>query len=454
MPVTSDSSRGAGLLKLDLLLRTIIENPYIPHDQEPHPKQADFLTTPEREVLYGGAGGGGKSSALLMAALQYVMFPGYAAILFRRTHADLTKSGALIERAAEWLHGTDAKWNEKKHSWSFPSGARLDFGYLDAEKDKDNYRSAEYQFVGFDELTTFPEGGPRFLFSRLRRLKDSVVPIRMRAASNPGGVGHDWVKKRFIDTEKPGRRFIPAYLADNPSLDAEEYKRSLAELDPITRAQILAGDWDAYQGGRYQADWLKKRFARQGDYYVVEGNLIGSKAVSVFQTVDHAATVKRSGKDDPDYSVISTWGVTPQRWLLWLGCERFRAEVPEVLQRLKESAKAWKPEYTVIEGGGTQKALLQFARQSGLIVREYLPGGRDKLQKAARSLVLAEQGRIYLPQMGSWVEDALGELLRFTGDERRDSHDDIVDTLAMAAEQLSHFELKAQGFAPHVIGGG
>lgn len=214
---------------------------YIPH--KPHPKQAEFLALTSREALYGGAAAGGKSDALLMAALQYVHVPGYSAILFRRTYQDLNLPGAIMARSHEWLSSTGAKWNGTDKRWTFPSGAMLSFGYLDNDRDRFRYASAEFQFIGFDELTTFPEGWYRFLFSRLRKLEGVDIPLRMRAATNPGGIGHEWVRRRFIAQPDPRRPFVPARLTDNPSIDAAEYRESLANLDATTRAQLEDGVW-------------------------------------------------------------------------------------------------------------------------------------------------------------------------------------------------------------------
>jgi hypothetical protein len=149
-----------------------------------------------------------------------------------------------MDRAKDWLSGTAARWSDKEKTWHFPSGATLSFGYLEHEDNKYRYQSSEFQFVGFDELTQFSETQYRYLFSRLRRLKSSRVPVRMRAASNPGGIGHEWVRQRFLTEKSTGDRvFVPARLDDNPHLDRQQYVASLSQLDPITKAQLLAGDW-------------------------------------------------------------------------------------------------------------------------------------------------------------------------------------------------------------------
>lgn len=232
------------------------------------PRQELFLKLEHREAFYGGAAGGGKSSALLMAALEYVNVPGYSALLLRRTFQDLSKPGALMDRAREWLSSSGARWNEQKKQWRFPSGAVVAFGYLENEADIYQYQGAEYQFIGFDELTQFTERQYTYLFSRLRRLSGQNVPLRMRSASNPGGIGAEWVQQRFIPDnwlpefgrdlaiiEKDGRAFVPAKLVDNPHLDQESYQESLSELDDVTRAQLLEGDWQVRMRGNIYPAW-------------------------------------------------------------------------------------------------------------------------------------------------------------------------------------------------------
>jgi hypothetical protein len=109
----------------------------------------------ETELLYGGAAGGGKSDALLMAALQFIQYKNYNALLLRKTYSELALPEAIMDRAFQWLEGTDAEWHAKEYRWSFPSGANLSFGYLQSENDKFRYQSSAFQFIGFDELTEF-----------------------------------------------------------------------------------------------------------------------------------------------------------------------------------------------------------------------------------------------------------------------------------------------------------
>jgi hypothetical protein len=233
--------QAAELVAIDTILQRSTRRSYVPH--KPHPKQEEFLDLTSLEALYGGAAGGGKSDALLMAALKYVHVPGYTALILRRTYADLALPDAIMARAKAWLAPTDAVWNESAKRFTFPSGAVLQFGYLDTDKDRYRYQGGAYQFIAFDELTQFPEAWYRYLFSRLRRLKGADVPVRVRGATNPGGIGHEWVRRRFIASDDPERPFVSALIDDNPSLDAEEYRQALSVLDSTTRRQLEEGLW-------------------------------------------------------------------------------------------------------------------------------------------------------------------------------------------------------------------
>lgn len=275
---------------------------YIPH--KPHPRQAAFLACTELEALYGGAAGGGKSDALLMAALQYVHVPGYTALLLRRTYADLAQPGAIMERARTWLAGTSATWNEQRKQFRFPSGALLQFGYMETANDRFRYQGTEYQFVGWDELTQFPEQPYQYMFSRLRKLASVDIPLRVRAGTNPGGIGHEWVRRRFIDPGHRDRPFIPALIDDNPSLDANAYRLSLAQLDAATRAQLEKGVWirDA-EGLVYHYD--------EGRNAIAEAPVCNHKvlALDFGSTAPTSFNVLGWRDNDPTVYVLGSWKI-------------------------------------------------------------------------------------------------------------------------------------------------
>lgn len=230
---------------------------------DPTPKQRAFLLMNDcKEILYGGSAGGGKSVAQLMAALQFVDIPGYSAILFRKTYADLSLPGALIDMSKQWLmpfvESKEVKWSEKEKQYVFPSGATLNFGYLESDNDCYRYQGAEFQFIGMDEVTHISPTNYRYLFSRLRKPKTLQVPLRFRATANPGGqFGEYYYQRFFVEGPEKGRIFIPAGLDDNPYLDAEAYRESLNELDPVERERLLNGNWEIKaQGDMFSRHWF------------------------------------------------------------------------------------------------------------------------------------------------------------------------------------------------------
>lgn len=256
---------------VDEVMPNVHGNPFIPH--WPHPKQALFLSlrSPSMEdvleALYGGAAGGGKSDALLMAAAQYAWTNGeFHGILFRRTHTDLAQPGALMDRALEWWLPAGVHWDGTNKLFTFPSGAKVALAYLKNPSDHLRYQGAEYHFTGWDELTQFLEA--QYLYvgrSRVRRAAGSSIPLRTLSASNPGGVGHNWVKRRFVgghDLEtgrevQPKHLYLPATIQDNPSLDQRAYMRTLMHLHPTVREQLLRGDWSARDPGDYfRREWF------------------------------------------------------------------------------------------------------------------------------------------------------------------------------------------------------
>lgn len=424
--VAEANPKDAALAELAALL-TPRTNKYIPW--QPSETQTAFLLLDCREALYGGAAGGGKSVALLTAALQYVDVPGYHALLLRRTFAALEKPGALIDLAHEWLRGTDATWNQQRKQWTFPSGATLSFGYLDTEGDKYQYQGAAYAFIGFDELTQFTRTQYTYLFSRCRKTTDLEIPLRVRAASNPGGEGHAWVYERFfVEGRAKGRVFIPAKLADNPHLDAASYREMLAELSPVERRQLEEGDWRAVVAG----DWFKAEW-----WLYVDPHALPNVRRRV-RYWDTASTKPSQRNRDPDYYVGVLMSENSGIYYLE-EVERFRLGPAEAEARLAAVANRDGPDVEVWmaqEPGSQSEALIQtYARTifKGLTFRGDRQTG-DKVQRA-KPLSAGVHNKVVKLVRGSWNRDFTDEAEAFFNPT---VHDDQVDAASGAHQKLSN----------------
>lgn len=405
---------------------TVLNNPFIPHT--PTVRQAYFLSRMELEAFYGGAGGGGKSDALLMAALQFVHVPGYAAMLLRKTFKDLQQPNALMPRAMNWLGATSATMRDGGKEWVFPSGAVLKFGYLDTKLDKYQYQSAEFQFIGFDELTHFQEDDYRYMFSRLRRLKGVEIPIRMRSASNPGGVGHEWVKRRMIiEGRENGRIFVKARIPDNPHLDANAYHEALSHLDPVTRKQIEDGDWSIRRdGGMFRREWF-------GD---PQENVPMCFIKDLTRYWDLAAT-SEDESDDPDWTAGALLGRHDGRWWV-LDVRRFRETPATTESIIRQTANMDGPGVRIRmeqEGGASGKSLIShYARNvlSGFDFKGW-PALKDKVTRAG-PFSAATENRLVSLARGQWNSAFLDEVEAFPTEG---VHDDQVDACTGAMAVIS-----------------
>jgi hypothetical protein len=265
----------------------------VPTDQKyifyPNPgPQTSFLAASEQEVLYGGAAGGGKSYSLVADPVRYFENPDFKGLLLRRTTEELRELISISHKLYPALFGKKVHWVERDKTWYHESGATFWMSYLERDQDAMRYQGQAFSWIGFDELTQWSTPYAwNYLRSRLRTTTSSGLPLAMRATSNPGGPGHQWVKKMFVDPASPGksfwatdietgeiltwpeghskagqplfkRKFIPATLFDNPYLATDgNYEANLLSLPENERKRLLYGDWDVAEGAAF-SEWNRK----------------------------------------------------------------------------------------------------------------------------------------------------------------------------------------------------
>ena len=236
----------------------------------PHRVQEQFFRLPFEifEALYGGAAGGGKSESLVILPLAYRWHehPKFKGILLRRTMPELERE--IIPRSRNWYGPSGAEYNETKKVWKWPSGATMWFGHAEQESSIRKYDGVEYNYIAWDEATSFLPSQYEYLFSRARSSTPDLPSI-IRAATNPGGIGHEYFRRRFVEPFRLGfktlkytvkvhgelkvkyRIFIPCLGKDNPHLlrNTPEYLANLALItNEAERKAKLDGDWWTFEG--------------------------------------------------------------------------------------------------------------------------------------------------------------------------------------------------------------
>lgn len=366
----------------------------VPQDVEiifqPNPgPQTAFLAAVEREVMYGGSAGGGKSYGLLADPLRYFDHKDFNGLILRRTNDELReliwKSQELYPKAFP-----GAKWSEKKSQWTFPSGARLWLTYLERDEDVLRYQGQAFSYIGIDELTQYATPFAwNYMRSRLRTTAEDL-PLYMRATTNPGGPGHAWVKKMFIDPAPPNtafaatdidtgkplvypeghekagqplfmRKFIPASLYDNPHLMKDSsYEAGLLSLPEMQRRQLLEGDWTIAEGAAFPefrhsvhvidpfdipADW--RRF-RSCDYGYSSYSAVHWFAIDpAFETLivyRELYTTKRTGRELARDILHLEQGEVIQYGVLDSSCWHTRGQTgPSIAEEMIAEGCRWRP---------------------------------------------------------------------------------------------------------------
>jgi hypothetical protein len=241
-------------------------------DYDASPRQTLFHTASADEKLYGGAAGGGKTAAIVAECVTLALeYPGIPINMFRRTRPELNKTikPEITRQCANYIRAKQMWWQTSSNSegegnsYVFANGSRITLNYLDNESDMYRYQGAQMPIIAVDELTQFPQAWIEYLITR-NRSPIAEWPVFFMAGTNPGGIGHGWVKSRFIDPAPPGQRFnvtlpdgnirtrifIPAKLDDHPD---ERFRRDYnkvlqATSNPQLRRALREGNWDLFAG--------------------------------------------------------------------------------------------------------------------------------------------------------------------------------------------------------------
>ena len=301
-------------------------------DYTPTPKQEMFHHSRAKECLFGGAAGGGKSKATVMDALfRCLQYPGTTAYIFRRTYRELEDS--IIKEAILSYPKEIATYNSGRHEHKLINGSMILYRHCENLMDAYTYKGMEIQWLYFDELTTFSYDVYTFLKSRLRAKKELGVRPCVRCTSNPGDIGHAWVKARFVDsgpymsivrheffsktenkTKHTTTQYIPAFVTENPYI-GKEYIDELEQKPEALRRALLFGEWDAFEGQVF-IEWADKP-----EHYV-DG--IGTHVIEPFEI---PYSWPRYTSFDFGYSKpfsVGWWAMRPDGCLIryreWYGC--------------------------------------------------------------------------------------------------------------------------------------
>jgi len=368
--------------------------------------QEEFHRRSEYEVLFGGAAGGGKSDSLLTEAARQINKKYYRALLLRRTFPELEKS--LILRSFEFFsgqghwQGTNKRWVFRQKDWAPNEYSFIEFGHLESEKDVHKYQSAEYDYIGFDELTSFTEFQYLYLLSRNRGTRPWIKRY-VRSATNPGNIGHSWVKRRFIDGVdcelvkeeeyqrikrilKNGtiefepqkikiwkdkatgllRTFIPAKVWDNPPLITQDplYIQRLESLPEAERKALLEGDWNVFSG-QFFREWNNSK-------HVVEPFEIPD-SWKRFRSIDYGRTAPFCCK----------WYALDHDGNVWVYREYYQAgrDADKNAEVVKELSKDEKYVYTVADSSifsktGHGETIAEILGRKGI---NCIPSSKDRM---------------------------------------------------------------------------
>ena len=427
-------------------------------------KQEEFLSTKADICLYGGSAGSGKSFALLLEALRHKNNSGYGAVVFRKEHTQIINTGGLWDEAMElYMHfGCDSSIGNTK--FTFESGATVTLRGLGIDRDLMKWQGSQIAYIGFDELTHFSK--KQFMYMLSRNRSTCGVKPYIRATTNPDAdswvrdfidwwIGEDGLPisersgviryfinyndvirwsdtkdeliKEFPDMTPKSFTFISANIYDNKKLLEIDpsYLANLQALPKIDRDRLLLGNWNS------RAD--VGEYFKKGYFEIVDSLPRMSKTVRCW---DFAGTKPSPSNPDPDYTVGLMAGLGTDGFIYVIDIVRFRDSQATIDKIFKNTGSKDGKRVNIVvpkDVGSAGKALAgHFVNMMlGYPIKAIsVTGSKEVRAKPASSQ--AEQGNIKLLR-GDWNEDFLRELEMFP----LGKHDDMVDTLSDAIEELS-----------------
>lgn len=418
--------------------------------------QEALITCPVAVILYGGARGGGKSDGILGKWLAHLNEAdespntrGHAnGVIFRLSLPEIEE---LIERSKAIFGPIGGVYRSGSKTWIFPGGSRLKFRYLKRIEDVAKYQGHQYTYIAIEEAGNWPteldkDGYPtQNSIKMLRATMRSPVGIKtlMVLTANPGGVGHAWLCKFFIDKSEPFDPFqspldelnaecvfIPARLEDN---------KILMQNDPDYEAKLMAaggpelieawrwGNWKARpKGNIINVDKLKR-------YELPEDRADWKTKLPAFKLIWDTWDTAFKEKTQNDRTCGIKWGVT-DTGIYILDFVGKRKEYPQMRQEIIDFAASYMPNEVLIEDKASGQSVIQDLRQNTKlpIIPVEVPANMDKVQKANTITPLIIAGRVFVPSRAIWLKDLLDELSIFP----KGSHDDAVDAFVIGLRRF------------------